>query len=503
MNNPTKNGFPFGKPFFCRIGSFELGDEGVLDAHFFQTGFDLAVILVVHDGAQLIVGDKAVVGGAEQIEALFVAGLYPEEQDDKGEERAAGEGKRQIERAEMNDKEENASGNDKVDDIGNDRVFRCAGSDHPGLQLVHFRDHGMADPDVEQELPDKEIAPQKAAQNKSAADHDFHTGFHGGFLPFLKIFLYLSILPDKFQEYFFIRVIDCAEVDGMDRLQIAEELLPAAWRQVPGPLFPEGTEEIRLRCGKAPSYLIGGKEQAFRTSPVEEEQLQRILEKATGASMHAAAASLSRGFLSYRGIRIGVCGTASLQNGAISGFRRISSLAIRIPRACRGICDEAAARLMREGVPNTLIIGRPGDGKTTALRELIRVLSDRGLRIGVVDERNELAAMDVSGPGFDLGRCSDVLTGVDKGEGMTMLLRGMNPQILAMDEITRLSDAEAVLQAQGCGVGILASAHAAGMEELRQRPVYRQLLEQKVFSACLLIRRSGGERRYTLERLGS
>ena len=59
------------------------------------------------------------------------------------------------------------------------------------------------------------------------------------------------------------------------------------------------------------------------------------------------------------------------------------------------------------------------------------------------------------------------------------------------------------LQAQGCGVGILASAHAAGMEELRQRPVYRQLLEQKVFSACLLIRRSGGERRYTLERLGS
>ncbi len=287
----------------------------------------------------------------------------------------------------------------------------------------------------------------------------------------------------------------------MDQLQTAVELLPPVWRQAPGGSLPRETEEFRLRVGREPCVLCGGIERPFHTQTVEEEHLLRILEKATGASMHAAAASMALGYLSYRGLRIGVCGTGSYQGGAWTGFRRVTSLAIRVPRVCRGICDRVAERLAGEGFRNTLIIGRPGDGKTTALRELIRVLSDRGLRIGVVDERNELAALDAHGCGFDLGRCSDVLGGIDKRAGMLMLLRGMNPQVLAMDEITSRQDCEAVLEARGCGVGILASAHAAVPEELRQRPVYRELLNEGVFTWCLRIARQGSERSYALEPL--
>lgn len=287
----------------------------------------------------------------------------------------------------------------------------------------------------------------------------------------------------------------------MDRLQCAVELLPQSWRTAPGPLVPPETEEIRLRIGRAPTLLVGGTERIYRAEPVEESHLLRILEKATGASMHTAAPALAEGYISCRGIRIGVCGTGVYHNGVLSGFRELSSLAIRVPRECRGICDEAARQLLTEGFENTLILGRPGDGKTTALRELIRSLSEKGYRVGVVDERNELAAVDGPAAQFDLGRCSDVLTGVPKAEGAMMLLRGMNPQILAMDEISREKDLDAALQVCGCGVGLLASAHAAHPAELRQRGAYRALLDRGIFARCLLIERHGAERRYRLEKL--
>lgn len=289
----------------------------------------------------------------------------------------------------------------------------------------------------------------------------------------------------------------------MDQLKLAGEMLPLAWRQAGKACFPPDTEEIRLRVGRTPTYLRGGEEQAICTGTVTEEDLLRILEKATGASMHTAAPTLAQGYVSYRGLRIGVCGIGVEENGKMCGMRSVSSLCIRIARACQGICADAARELLKSGFANTLILGRPGDGKTTALRELIRVLADTGRRISVVDERNELAAIDGAKACFDLGRCSDVLTGVPKEVGILMLLRTMNPEILAMDEITKPRDAEAAIQAYGCGVGILASAHASNSDELWKRPVYRDLLQAHVFSQCLQIRRQGAARTYTLEKLGA
>lgn len=289
----------------------------------------------------------------------------------------------------------------------------------------------------------------------------------------------------------------------MDQLKLAGELLPLAWRQAGKACLPPDTEEIRLRVGRTPTYLRGGEEQPICTGIVTEEDLLRILEKATGASMHTAAPSLAQGYVSYRGIRIGVCGTGVSENGKMTGLRSVSSLCIRISRAFPGICDEIAQRLLNSGFSNTLILGSPGDGKTTVLRELIRVLSDAGRRVSVVDERNELASCDRGKTSFDLGRCSDVLTGIPKDEGTLLLLRSMNPEILAMDEITKPRDAEAAIQAYGCGVGILASAHASNSDELWKRPVYRDLLQAHVFSQCLQIRRQGAARTYTLEKLGA
>ena len=286
----------------------------------------------------------------------------------------------------------------------------------------------------------------------------------------------------------------------MDKRRLALELLPAAWRADAERSAWDDAEEIRLRLGRPPSLLCAGKESVFRQDPVREEDLQKILEKATSASMHAAAPSLSEGYVDYRGLRVGVCGAAIAREGRICAFRSISSLAIRITRECRGICDEVVTKLLREGFRNTLIVGPPGAGKTTVLREMIRRFSDSGLRLAVADERNELASLSAEGFAFDLGCCSDVVCGLPKAEAALMLLRGMNPQILAMDEISAARDAEALRRVSGCGVGLLACVHGTDSEELRRLNNCRELLGQGLFTWILTVRQGSEGRVYALER---
>lgn len=285
----------------------------------------------------------------------------------------------------------------------------------------------------------------------------------------------------------------------MDKEAQAFELLPKSWQ-----ISRQGTEteEIRLRIGKRPTLTAGGKEIPFRDEPVTGEDIRRVLEKATGASLHASAATLREGYVNYRGIRIGVCGAYQRVCGERENLARVSSLVIRVPRERRGICREPAELLLRGPDRNLLLAGAPGAGKTTALRELIRLLSEGGFRVGVADERNELASWDTEGEGFDLGPCADVLTGLPKAEAAMMLLRGMNPQLIAMDEITREQDLDAVDQIAGCGVGILAGIHGQSLQELTKRGAYRRLLDRGIFRRILWIERRGRERSYRMEALG-
>ncbi len=283
-------------------------------------------------------------------------------------------------------------------------------------------------------------------------------------------------------------------VMNVDKEEAALELLPARWRERAALRIREA-EEIRLRTGRRPSFVIRCEETAFAQDALSEGDLLRVLEKATGASFHTAQASLSEGFVNYRGIRIGVCGLAALREGETCVFRRVSSLAIRIPRECRGICREPIDVLLQKGFRSTLILGAPGAGKTTVLRELIRRLSDSGYRVGVADERSELAVWDGEGQAWDLGRCTDVISGLPKEKAAMMLLRGMNPGIIAMDEITPKEDMEILSRICGCGVGILASIHAGSREELMKRWT---LEGRDFFAHLLLVQNSAGGRSYRL-----
>jgi stage III sporulation protein AA len=88
------------------------------------------------------------------------------------------------------------------------------------------------------------------------------------------------------------------------------------------------------------------------------------------------------------------------------------------------------------------------------------------------------------------------MTGGDKAQSAIMLLRSMNPQVLALDEITAPEDAEACEKAANCGVSILTTAHAGDIDQLRGRYVYRRLLESGIFAYAVVISGRGGDRRY-------
>lgn len=287
--------------------------------------------------------------------------------------------------------------------------------------------------------------------------------------------------------------------ENMDSLNMAIELLPAAIKRKLLKNIDKNAEEIRLRLGTNATYVIDNREVEINDCLIGETDLLSVLEKATGASIHTATAAMSEGYISYRGIRIGICGKTSLKNGVFTGYRNINSLNIRIPREYKGICSSVIKDLCRDGFESTLIISPPGYGKTTVLREIIRVLSDYGYRISVADERDELSASRA----FDLGLKSDVMSGMYKDMASIMMLRGMNPQIIAMDEITKPEDIKAISEICGCGVAVLASAHAANFSNLKQRPLYRELLALGEFKNIIIIENNKGKRNYLLERINT
>lgn len=265
----------------------------------------------------------------------------------------------------------------------------------------------------------------------------------------------------------------------------------------------ENAEEIRLRSGRPPTAVIGDDEiEILPSHIISASELQLVLEIATRASAHTYADSIRMGYVTAEGgCRLGLCGTAVTENNKISSLRRLSSVCIRIPREKRGCANSIFRDLMDGGFRSTLIISPPGGGKTTLLRELVRLLSDSGKRICLADERSEVAGTFEGQPCFDVGTKTDVLTGAPKSEGIFLLLRTMAPQIIAFDEITAPSDIDAAETAANCGVSLLATTHGGGISDLYQRDMYRKLIDKKIFERAVIIENTKGKRRYTVEDL--
>jgi len=293
----------------------------------------------------------------------------------------------------------------------------------------------------------------------------------------------------------------------LNRYDAAVALLPYQLRG-PARLVDEmdkaRAEEFRLRLGQVPSIVLPEGERPFASTEVTAKELTAVLEIAAGASVHAVRDSLRQGYITAKGgCRVGLGGQAAVRDGEVVGFAHLGSAAIRITKEVIGVADAILPQLKERGIlHSTLILSPPGGGKTTALRDIIRQCSDGGRRVAVADERGELGALKDGAPQMDLGSRTDILAGCPKDKAVLMLLRAMNPEVIAMDEITAPQDTQALESAANCGVTLFATAHGHGLEDLIRKPMYRRLLRKGLFTRLVII--SGGPlgRSYAVKEMG-
>lgn len=258
-----------------------------------------------------------------------------------------------------------------------------------------------------------------------------------------------------------------------------KELLSILPQWLRGQLAPyeEELEEIRLRRGSAPELVLG-RGSRWLEGTVSQEDLNFCVNTASRYSPWSAS-TVSQGYITAPGgHRLGLCGEAVVKDGHLAGIRSICSLCIRVARDFPGL-----AKRVRFRGQALLILGAPGWGKTTLLRDLAR-LTAQEQTVVVVDERQELFP-----PGFPTGKRMDILYGCPKREGIETVLRTMGPDCVVVDEITAAEDCQALLHASGCGVRLIATAHAAGMTDFRRRDVYAPLRESHLFDTFLILNR--------------
>ena len=255
------------------------------------------------------------------------------------------------------------------------------------------------------------------------------------------------------------------------KLELVWRVLPRRIREkvMEGDL--ERVQEVRLRCGQPVMLKHADGSLQFLKERITAADIRETVSLLSAYSLYAFEEELRQGYLTIEGgHRVGFCGKAVMENGKIRTLKQINALNIRIARERKGWAEEFLGDLAEgSSFYHTLIISPPGCGKTTLLRDLIRCLSDKGKMVGVVDERGEIAPLRDGVPQMDVGMCTDVLEGCPKATGMLLLLRSMGPEIIAVDELGKKEDMEAVHEVLHCGVKLVATAHGYGFADICQR----------------------------------
>lgn len=256
-------------------------------------------------------------------------------------------------------------------------------------------------------------------------------------------------------------------------------------------------EEIRLRSNKPLALKIGQDTQMIDYIVSQEEVLQSF-EKVCESSIYSYRKQICDGYITIRGgNRVGIVGSAVVDNGQVINVNYISSLNFRIASQRIGCSNQVIEDLIdtyNNSIYNTLIVSPPGCGKTTLLRDIVRnisngikVLGFKGKTVGVVDERGEIAAMYKGIPQNDVGIRTDVIDNMPKPEAMRILVRSMAPDVIVCDEIGSVEDIKAIDYAMCSGVKGIFTAHGKDIDEVSRNPELSKLLNKKIFERIIIL----------------
>lgn len=235
----------------------------------------------------------------------------------------------------------------------------------------------------------------------------------------------------------------------------------------------------------------------------------KMLNLLSNHSLYTMEEELRRGYVTIEGgHRIGLVGTVVVEEGRVKYLRDITGFNVRVAREIKGVGEQLLASIFTgqgpkgvhdniAGVHNVLIVSPPQCGKTTLIRDLARLASTGGgrfssFKVGIVDERSEIAGCINGVPQHDVGPRTDVLDSCPKAEGMMMMIRSMSPHILVVDEIGSAEDCLAMIEAIHAGVNIFSTVHGHSVAEINNRPTLGPLLKANVFTRIIVLSRKNG-----------
>lgn len=261
----------------------------------------------------------------------------------------------------------------------------------------------------------------------------------------------------------------------------------------------KAVNEIRLRADKPVIVNVSGRMFFLSENGVTSNlrgclyaskiMIEDVIFRASECSIYSVNEQIKKGFIvTDDAIRIGIGGNLVEENGHIKTMTNFSSCNIRIPHIIKN-CSLTAFRFIVEDkdVKNTLVISPPACGKTTFLRDFVFQLSERNIPLNILllDERGEL----------DCGinsKFSDKIAFSTKKVGFENGIRSLSPDVIVTDELGQEEDIEAIRYASSCGVKVLASTHADSMETFCKKPLFSQIIKEKIFKRYVLLSKRNG-----------
>ena len=217
--------------------------------------------------------------------------------------------------------------------------------------------------------------------------------------------------------------------------------------------------EVRIRANRRitiknlnTSFLID--------DSLSEEGIQSLLRMATNNSLYAVEDDIKKGFVSFAGIRIGICGKGVTNDDKLITIRNITSLTIRIPHEVIN-CSKCLHTILNP-LENILIISPPCCGKTTLVRDVARVIS-KNYDTLIVDERGEIYS-----DRFTFGERIDVFTNTPKNMVVEGVIRALSPEVIVLDEVYGEKDIRVLEEIERSGIKIVATTHSNNLESLKK-----------------------------------
>lgn len=257
-------------------------------------------------------------------------------------------------------------------------------------------------------------------------------------------------------------------------------------------------QEIRLRVNRPIGIDIYSKEQYLNSNGTLSDNYQdgivcdkndifRSFESICDYSVHSYTNELSQGYVTLNGgNRVGICGTYIFKDNRVSTIKDVNALNFRIANQVRGCAVDILDRIDFSTPKGILIVGRPLSAKTTILRDLCRMVSNK-YKLSIIDERSELCGIYAGVPQNDIGIKCDIFNNYPKDVGINMAIRTMSPDIIACDEIGSVKDINAIKLGSICGVKFLCTAHFDSIKSVMESSNYYEILNSNAFDYVVLL----------------